>query len=77
MQPAQRDALKRLLDDDKVKFDTTTEETTTANVGAFAVPLGPPLRRQTPVAISPVAPLWPTPVVEYPFNRRRLRKRQG
>jgi hypothetical protein len=73
-----RNALKRLLDGDFKKSDTTAESTTIANVGAFAVPMGGLLRRQVPLAPYPPT-LATVPVVEprvnLTFTRKKLRKR--
>lgn len=73
-----RNALKRLLDGDFEKSDATAESTTTANVGAFAVPMGGLLRRHVPFApVSPTPTITPAtePRVNVTFARKKLRKR--
>ena len=48
----------------------TLEQTTTANVGGFAVPLGGLIRRATPTTVATIVPESPLP-----SSRRRFRRR--
>lgn len=72
MTEEQRKRLKSFISDDFQKSDATLEQTTTANVGAFAVPLGGMIRRASPTAVATIEPAYPNPNYR---PRRKLKRR--